>query len=149
MYRSPTVARLAGAAGLPVFLAGWGLFTLLVRGEVTVRTWAFALALTIPLSGVLLALSRSRPAWGLEPEHAVGLLGGAIVTATGYVGVGLVANDVLEVFAGVGPLTLVAVAVPFAACGGLLAFLDARYVDRPRSVAVLEFAYLEDPNDDA
>lgn len=150
MYRSRTVARLAGAMGLPLVLAGWGLVTLLVTGTVTVSTWALALGFTLPLSALLLLVVRERPVPGLEPAYAVGLLAAFAATTAVYLALATVARDALAAaLAGVGPLELVAVAGLAACCGGVLTLVDLRYVDRPRSAVLLESEHLEDPNEGA
>jgi hypothetical protein len=149
MYRSRNVARLAGAMGLPVVLAAWGLGSLLLTGETTVSTWAFALGFTLPLSGLLLALVSERPVPGVEPAYAVGLLCAFGVTTALYLTLVTVAPGTLVVLGALGALELVVVAALAACCGGLLAFVDVRYVDRPRSVALLEAKYLDDPDESA
>jgi succinate-acetate transporter protein len=148
MYRSRNVAHLAGATGLPVLLAGWGLVTLLVGGEVTASTWALALGLALPLSVFLLLVVRDRPLLGLETAYAAGFVGGVLVTTAGYLGLAVVAGDALRALARVGALELVVVAAVFGAGGGLLAFVDVKYVDRPRSAVFLEAEYLDDPNEE-
>ena len=150
-YRTSSVARLAGAASLPVFLAVWGGFSLLVVGETTVTTWALGLATMFPVSALLLGASRNRAPPRSGAEYAVGLVvivvtgAGRVTVSVAFVGVGVADSSLVGAVAGVGPVELVAAAVGSAALGGVLALVDVRYVERPETAAVLEARYLDDP----
>lgn len=148
MRQSRNVARLAGATGLPLLLAVWGLGTLSVTGELTVATWALALGFVLPLSALLFLFAKEHPMAGLEPAYAVGFLAAIAVTTAGYLALATVARDSLAaVVAALDPLVLVAVAALAAGAGGLLTLVDVRYVERTRPVALLEAKYLDDPNE--
>jgi len=147
MYRTPNVARLAGAVSLPVFLAGWGLLFSLVGGETTVTTWALGLATMFPLSALFVGVtsdrSRSRPRTGLQ--YAVGLVASVVAFSLAYLAVAVVDYTAVGVLAGLGWPELVATGVAFTLVVGVLAFVDARYVERPVTAALLEERYLDDP----
>lgn len=146
-YRTANVARLAGAVSLPVFLAGWGLLCWVVAGETTATTWALGLAFMFPVSALFVAVagnrSRSRLRTGLQ--YAAGLLTSVVVFSIAYLGVTAVDSAAVDTLASPGSLELVAVGVVFALLVGLLAVVDARYVERPVTAAVLEDRYLDDP----
>ena len=145
MYQTSTVARLAGAVSLPVFLACWGFLYLLASGETTVNTWAIGLASMFPISAILitLACNRSPPRTGIE--YAIGLVGGVVILSVTYVGLVVADYSLMRAVARFNSLELLAAAIIFALLGGILAFVDARYIERPITAAMLEERYLDEP----
>lgn len=144
-YRTSNVARLAGAVSLPVFLAAWGLFSVLLTGETTVSTWALGLASMFPVSALLVAATgnRSLPRTGLQ--YAVGLVASVAVVSVAYLVLVVAEYAAIGTIASLDTLELVAVALVFALLGGALALVDVRYVDRPVTAARLENRYLDHP----
>lgn len=145
MYRTANVARLAGAVSLLAVLAVWGTLSLLTAGETTVTTWAVGLAAMFPVSALLLGVAGSRPPPRTETEYALGLVVGVVTLSVAYVGAVAADAATVRAVAGVGPLELVVAAVGFALLGGTLALVDARYVERPLTAALLEERHLDDP----
>jgi hypothetical protein len=148
MYRTSNVARLAGAVSLPVFLAGWGLAFSLVAGETTVSTWALGLASMFPVSALLVVAagsrSSSRPRTGFQ--YAVGLVASVVAFSTAFLGAVAVADyAAVGALAGLGALELAGVGTAFALFLVILVLVDARYVERPVTAAMLEDRYLDDP----
>ncbi|WP_255197159.1 hypothetical protein [Halorarius litoreus] len=145
MYRSPNLARLAGAVSLPAALALWGLGYLFIVGETTVTTWALGLTFAFSATVVLVVAVRERP----EPtgtEYVDGFMLAVVALAVTYLGLLAFDLSLVRAVASVGRQELLAVLVSFGLLGSVLATVDRRYVDRPESARALEASYLENPN---
>ena len=145
MYRTRTVARLAGALSLPVFLAVGGLLSLALLGETTATTWELALASMIPGSALVLVATQYRSPPRAGTQYAVGFVGSALTVSVAYVGGAFVDYAAVRRLAGFAPLELVAVGSAFALLGGALALVDIFYLERPDTAALLEERHLDDP----
>ena len=145
MYQTSNVARLAGAVSLPVFLAGWGFLYLLASGETTVNTWALGLASMFPISALLISIARNRSPPRTGIEYAIGLVGSVVILSVTYVGLVVADYSLMRAIARFNSIELFAAAVIFALLGGILAFVDAKYVERPITAAMLEERYLDEP----
>lgn len=144
-YRTANVARLAGAATLPTFLAAWGAVSIAAAGETTAATWALGLASMFPVSALLLGYARSRPPPRTGTAYAVGLVAGVVVLSVAYVALVAVDAAAMAAVAGLDPVELTVAAVGSALLGGALALVDARYVERPETATRLEARYLDEP----
>jgi len=145
MYRTTSVARLAGASVLLVILPAWGLLYRSVVGEPTVNTWALALTIMLPVSALLIGATLDRSPAPSGREYAIGFLFGVVVLSVAYVGA--VATDYAVVSAALRltPLDLVRIAAFAAGLGGALTIVDLRYLGRPLTAAALEERYLDKP----
>jgi hypothetical protein len=145
MYRTPNVARLAGALSLPVFLVLGGLLSLVVVGETTATTWELGLASMVPLSALFLVATQYRSPPRAGTQYAVGLVGCVVAVSVAYVTGALVDYATVRSLAGFAPIELLAAGSAFALLGGALALVDVFYVERPDTATVLEERYLDDP----
>ncbi|MFB6139679.1 MAG: hypothetical protein ABEJ26_04510 [Halosimplex sp.] len=144
-YETTAVARVAGALSLFASLAVWGLLSLLATGEVTVTTWALALAVMFPLSALAFGYADDRTPLGRGSEYALGLLVCVIAVSVLYLAAVAVDLTVVGALTGAGPVGLAAAAVGVALSAAALAAIDVRYVERPETAARLEARYLDDP----
>ena len=144
-YTTSNVARLAGAVGLLVVLAAWGIVTLSVTGELTVSTWAVGLAGMFPVSALLLVMTAERAPPRSGTAYAAGLAASVVVLGVAYLAVALTGPSTLHLLTGLTQPQLVAGATSGALVGGCLALVDAHYVERPQTAALLETQYLDAP----